>query len=71
MRGIIAIVNNCGERESTWKIAVWIFTYAKVFPLAVNSAFKFFMASMMKLVTFFDILYIFRHSIVQIREVIS
>ena len=41
---------NCnGERASLWKMPLWIFTSAKVFPPAVIATFQFFKASVMKL----------------------
>ena len=34
--GIIAIIKSNGDSASSWKIPLWIFTSAKLFPFAVN-----------------------------------
>ena len=41
--GIIAIMNGRGDSASPWKIPLWIFVSAKLFPPAVNSTLQFFM----------------------------
>ena len=58
MNGIIIIANSNGQSVSPWKIPLWIFTIASVFLPAVNSAFQFFMASVINLTSLSDILYI-------------
>ena len=61
LSGIIVITYNNGESVFLWKIPLWIFTSAKVFPPAFNSTFQFFIASVMNFMTLSDILYIFRY----------
>ena len=48
--GIIAIMNSWGDSASPWKIPLWIFVSAKLFPPAVISTLQVFMG-------FFDEVY--------------
>ena len=57
----MAIMNCKGDSASPWKIPLWIFASAKLFPPAVNSTLQFFMVFSMKFMTSCDILYILRH----------
>ena len=41
--GIMAIMNIRGDSASPWKIPLWIFVSAKLFPPDVNSTLQFFM----------------------------
>ena len=47
---------------------LWIFTSARVCPLALNSTLQFSIAFTMQFKFLSDILYIFRHSIIQVFE---
>ena len=68
---IIAIINSSSKSESPWKMFLWIFTSARVYPLAVNSIFQFFMVFAMNFMTLSNILYIFGLSIILVRKTIS
>ena len=70
MSGIIAITNCSDDNESSLKIALWIFSSARVFSPAVCSTLQFFMAFVVKFMTLSDILYIFSHSIIQVYRTI-
>ena len=56
---INAITNNHGKSAPPLKIPLRIFSFAKVFPSAVNSTLQFSIASMMNYITLLDILFIF------------
>ena len=71
LNGINALTNNYSESASPWKIALWIFTTAKLFPFAVISSFVFFMILSINFTTLSDILYILSRSIIQSCETIS
>ena len=71
LSNIITITNNNGENTSPWKIPLWIFTYAQVFPLAVNSTFQFFMNSVMNFMILSDIEFILRQSSIEDCRTIS
>ena len=55
---IMAIVNSMSNSASPWKIPLWIFVSAKLFPPAVNSTLQFTMFFSMKFMISCDILYI-------------
>ena len=63
LSGVTAISNNDDDSASSWKIPLWIFSTAKVFPPAVNYTFQFFMASVVNFMTLSDILYILSCSV--------
>ena len=62
----MAIMNSRGDSASPWKIPLWIFVSAKLFPPAVNSTLQFFMFFSMKFMISCDILYILRQFIIQL-----
>ena len=62
MRNIIAINKSNGESESHVNTPLRIFTPARVCPPVADSILLFLMAFEMNLMTFSDILYIFRQS---------
>ena len=62
----MVITNSNSESSSLWKMSLWIFTSTMVCSPAVNSTFEFFKVFMMQLMTLPDILYIFRHSVIQV-----
>ena len=54
----MTIMNSKGDSASPWKIPLWIFVSAKLFPPAINSTLQFFMVFSMKGMVSCDILYI-------------
>ena len=68
LSGIIA---SNGDGVSPWKISLWMFDSAKIFPPVVNSIFQVFMVFLMKFMTSSDILYILRLFIIQLFRNIS
>ena len=62
---IIAITKRNSKDVSLWKIPLWIFSSSRVCS-AVNSTFQFFMVFLIRFMILLDILYIFRHSLIQI-----
>ena len=66
LSSIIDITNCNGESASPWKKPHWIFSSTKNFPRAVNSTFRFFIASMMKFMTLSDIFIIIIIIIIQV-----
>ena len=67
----MAIMNSKGDSASPWKMPLWIFVSAKLFPPAVNSTHQVFMVFLMKFMTSCDILYILRQFIIQLCRTIS
>ena len=67
----MAIMNSRGDSASPWKIRLWIFVLAKLFPPAANSTLQFFMVFSMKFIVSRDILYILRQFIIQLSGTIS
>ena len=49
----MAIMNSQGDSASPWKIPLWIFVSARLFPPAVNSTLQFFMVFSMKFIVIF------------------
>ena len=62
---------NRGEIKTSLKMLLWIFFSASVFPSVVNSMYQFSKNFVMKFLTFSDILYTFRESIIQVYGTIS
>ena len=60
LRGIIPTMISSVERESFRKMSLWIFTYARVWPTAINFTFPFSMEFVIEFRILSDILYIFR-----------
>ena len=61
LSGINTITKSNGDSASPWKMPLWIFIFAKLFPPVVSSALQFFINFM----TLSDILWILRQSIIQ------
>ena len=59
-------MNSNGDSASPWNMPLWIVTYVKLLPYAVNSTFQVFMIFSIKFMTISDILYFFRQFIINI-----
>ena len=64
-------MNSKGDSASPWKIPLWVFASAKLFPPAVNSTLQVYMVFSMKFMTSCDILYILKQFIIQLCGIIS
>ena len=60
------MLNSNGDSASPWKMLLWIFTSAKLCPLAINSALLVCMVCSIKCMTWSGILYIMRQCSIQL-----